>query len=115
MFIQKSSVTIVTAVGGAGEGFSAPVNGRILGIVYTKTDYAAGVDFTATLEGTGEAIMVGTDVNATATFYPRPFIHDAAGLVTTLRDYVHAAQDRVKIVVAQGGDVKTGTFTVIYG
>jgi len=121
MHVQRHVVTIVTDASGDAIGYTPNVTGRVLGIRYVKTDYANGVDFTITALATGEAIMAGTDVNASASFYPRVGVTDAAGAAATLdgtrlaRDAVHVANDRVKIVVASGGDTKTGTFHVIVG
>lgn len=121
MFVQRHVVTITVDASGDGTSYTPVITGQILGIRYVKTDYANGVDFTVTLDVTGESIMVGTDVNASATFYPRVGVTDAAGAAVTLdgtrlmRDCVFAAADRVKIVVAQGGVSKTGAFHVIVG
>lgn len=121
MHIRRQSIAVTTSAGGAATVYSNAVNGRILAIRYVKTDFDDGHDFTATLESSGESIMVGTDVNATTTYYPRVQVTDAAGAGATLdgtrllRDYVYAADDRVKIVVAQGGNAKTGTYIVIVG
>lgn len=121
MQVERHIVTLTTAADGSATGYTPNVTGRILGIRYVKTDFANGIDFTVTLDATGEAIMVGTDVNASASFYPRVGVTDAAGAAATLdgtrlaRDCVHAVNDRVKIVVAQGGDTKTGAFHVIVG
>lgn len=121
MHVQRHVVTLTTTSGGAATGYTPNVTGRVLSIRYVKTDFADGHDFTVTLEGSGEAIMVGTDVNASASFYPRVGVTDSAGAAATLdgtqlaRDAVYAANDRIKIVVAQGGDTKTGAYHVVIG
>jgi len=55
-------------------------------------------------------------------FYPRVPIDDEVGADalyaaagTKIRDYVVAANDRVKVVVAAGGDTKTGTIKIVVG
>ena len=119
MYVSRHTVTIVTNADGDGTGYtSETLMGRILSVRYVKAGsggYADGVDFTATLEATGQTIMVGTDVNASASFYPRVPTTDAAGADTATLDAVVAADDRVKIVVAAGGDTKTGTFHITCG
>lgn len=118
---SDGSATVYTSDATTAIGGGQAITGRILAIRYVKTNFDDGHDFTVTLDGTGESIMVGTDVNATATYYPRVQVHDAAGAGATidgtrlLRDYVHASNDRVKIVVAQGGNAKTGTYIVVVG
>jgi hypothetical protein len=121
VYAERHVVTLTTNAGGDATGYTPVVTGRVLAIRYVKTDYADGIDFTVTLDATGEAVMVGTNVNATATFYPRVGVTDAAGAAATLdgtrllRDAVVAAEDRVKIVVAQGGNTKTGAFHIVVG
>jgi hypothetical protein len=121
MYAQRYSVSLTTASDGTATGYTPPVNGRILAVIYQKTDFANGVDFTITLEATGEPILTLTDQNASGTFYPRVPVQDAAGADATLdgtrkmREPVRAADDRVKIVIAQGGSVKTGTVLVVVG
>lgn len=121
MYAEKHIVSLTTNGSGAATGYTPYVTGRILAVIYTKTDFADGIDFVVTLEGTGETILSGTDVNASAAFYPRVPVDDEAGADATLdgtrkmREPVVAVNDRVKIVVAQGGASKTGAFTVVVG
>lgn len=121
MHATREIVSLTTDSNGDATGYTNRVTGRILGIVYAKTDFANGVDFTITLDTTGQAILTLTNQNSGAAFYPRVPVHDEAGAGATLdgtramRDCVVAADDRVKIVVAQGGNTKTGTVSVIVG
>jgi hypothetical protein len=121
MYIERHSVAITTAADGSATAYSPVVTGRVLAIRYVKDTFDNGIDFTVTVENTGEAIWAQSDVNASATVYPRVGVHDAVGVAATtdgtrlLRDYVHVSQDRIKIVVAQGGNVKAGTVIVIVG
>ena len=121
MFGVKKTIALTTDASGDCTAYSDAVNGRILGIIYTKVDFDNGVDFTITLNTSGEAILTLTNQNVAAVFYPRVGVHDAVGAAATLdgtrllRDPVFAVDDKVKCVVAQGGNVKTGTITVIVG
>ena len=121
MFAQKKTVSVVTNGSGDATAYSEAITGRIHAIHYRKTDFANGVDFTITLESTGEGLWAQSDVNAAAKVYPRAAVHDVAGVAATLdgtramRDAVVAVNDRVKIVVAQGGDTKSGAFDIIVG
>ena len=121
MYAERQSISLTTSAGGAATGYSERVTGRILAVVYTKIDFDNGVDFTITLEATGEAILTLTDQNSSAAIYPRVPVQDATGVDATLdgtrkmREPVVAAHDRVKVVVAQGGNVKSGTIAVIVG
>jgi hypothetical protein len=120
MYVQRHTVTITTDASGDGTGYTGAISGRVLGIRYVKTDYADTVDFTITANTTGQAILTVANVTASATYYPRDQVHDTAdGSALTMDGTrkmvapVALGQDTVKIVVAAGGDTKSGTFYVL--
>jgi hypothetical protein len=122
MWAERKAVTITTDAEGAGTGYSPVVTGRVLQVRYEKVDFANGVDFTLTAEATGETIWAEENVNASATRAPRQATHGTDGAAAlyaaagqAVRDYIVLANDRVKIVVAQGGNAKSGTFHVLIG
>jgi hypothetical protein len=89
-------------------------------IEYVKTDYANGVDFTITGEATGINLWTESDVNASAVRAPRQATHSQVGVAalyaaagTAVADKVALANDRVKIVLAQGGNAKVGVFHIL--
>lgn len=118
MHVQKYSVTLVTATGGDATDYTLGVNGLLDRIVYVKTDFASTADIAVTLEDTGESLWTESNVNASVTKNPRQPVHTTSGgaaLFATgisMRDRV-AVNGRVKIAVAQGGNTKTGSFTII--
>lgn len=117
--IQRLVVPVTTIADGSATAFSPVVSGRIETIRYVKTDFDNGVDFTITAEATGETIWTQADVNASATVAPRQPTHSTAGVASlyavgqAVNDGVVVANDRVKIVIAQGGNVKSGTFHIV--
>lgn len=119
--LRKLPIAVTTDGSGANTGtFSAEFTGVIERIIYSKTDFADGVDFTITLESTGENLWAQNDVNASAVVQPRGATHDTAGAAalyaaggTAVRDKIAAVNDRVKVAIAQGGATKSGTFYVI--
>lgn len=116
MFAQRHRIDVTTAADGSATAYSPPgLMGRIHAIVYSKIDFADGVDFTITLEATGESLWTDTNINASETVYPvqKANLGGTGAASTILEVPVVAANDRVKIVVAQGGNVKTGTFYVV--
>lgn len=122
MQVERHVVSLTTNSSGDATGYTPNVNGRVLGIRYVKNDFANGADFTITADATGESILALTDQNASGSFYPRVPTHTTAGAAalyaaggTAVNDRIALANDRVKIVVAQGGDTKTGTVHVIIG
>ena len=121
-YAKRHTVTVTTIADGSATAYTPVVSGRILSVTYAKTDYTDGVDFTITTETTAQNVWVDTNINASEAVLPRAATHDTVGAAalyaaagTAVLDYVWAAQERVKIVIAQGGNVKTGTFHVVVG
>lgn len=117
---ERHVVTVTSNADGDGTGYTPVVTGKISTIRYVKVDYADGVDFTITLEATGETLWAENTVNASTQRAPRQPTYTTAGAAalyagsgTAVNDHIVAAQDRVKIVVAQAGDKKSGTFHVV--
>jgi hypothetical protein len=123
MAMRKFSLTVVTAADGSATAYSPYLSGYINQIVYTKASadsYTDGVDFTITADETGETIWTEANVNASVAKAPRLATHTTAGVAalyaaggTAVLDKIALARDRVKIVLASGGDTHTGTFDII--
>lgn len=115
MYADRQSVTVTTIADGSATAYIGPVTGRIHSLTYTKVDFADGVDFTITAEATAQSIWTDTNVNAAETVYPVSAANlGTTGAASTLSEVpIILANDRVKIVIAAGGDTKTGTFTII--
>jgi hypothetical protein len=118
--IRRYEVTVTTAADGTATAYSPRIAGKIHSIRYVKTDFADGVDFAITANATGENIWTESNVNATADRYPRAPTHSQAGVAalyaaggTGVLAPIALASDKVKIVIAQGGNVKTGTFHIL--
>lgn len=112
---RSAAVTATTNGSGAATVYTEAIRGKIIAVAYAKTDFADGVDFTITTETTGQNVWVDTNVNASETVFPKMLNDDTAGSdLTAIYDHVRVFNERVKIVIAQGGDTKTGTFTVYY-
>lgn len=117
----RFSVSVTTASDGSATVYSpSNVTGIIRLVKYVKTDFADGVDFTITSDVTGQNIWVENDVNAAKSVSPRQATHSTAGVAAlyagggsaVLGDVV-VADERIKIVIASGGDTKTGTFIFV--
>lgn len=120
MTIRRFEVTVTTASDGSATAYSPYLSGYIHSIQYVKTDFADGVDFTITAEANGQAIWSESDVNAAVTKAPRLATHTVAGAAAlyasggvAVLDRIALSRDRVKIVLAQGGNVKTGKFVIM--
>ena len=121
-YAERHVVTLTTDASGDVIGYTPVVTGPIRTIRYVKTDFTDGVDFTVTLEGTGESVWAESNVNASATRAPRQATHGIDGTASLyaaagepVEDMIVAVRDRVKIVVAQGGNAKTGFVHVVIG
>ena len=119
-YAERHDIAITTATGGGATGYSPVITGSINAIIYTKDDFTDGVDFTITAEGTGQGLWTELNVNASKTVAPRQPTHDVVGVASLyaaagedVEDQIAIAKDRVKIVIAAGGNTKSGTFTVI--
>ena len=126
-YIRKS-VTLTTDGSGDAIGFIPsppdplnPLNGEVRGIIYDADDFDATADFTITAEETGIGIWTESDVSASKTVHPlvpgssqlgAPLVYAAGGSPVPAGPPI-LAHERLKIVVAQGGDTKTGTFTIL--
>lgn len=109
---------MTTAADGSGEAYTPALTGRLVNIVYTKTDFADTVDFAITAESSGLNLWTEANVTASKTVSPRQATHTTAGVANAtagdvLLSDIYLAQDRVKIVIAQGGAAKVGTFDII--
>ncbi|WP_341989764.1 hypothetical protein [Azorhizobium sp. AG788] len=118
--MRRLKLTITTAADGSATAYSPRVAGKIHSVQYVKTDYADGVDFTVTCEATGENIWTESNVNASAVRYPRAATHSQAGVAalyasggTAVMDKVAIASDRIKVVIAAGGNAKTGALHIL--
>lgn len=113
--------TVVTDASGNATAY-LPSSGKCRGLLemiqYEKVDFADGVDFTITDEITGESLWTDTNINASEIVRPRAPTMDQAGAArlyaaggTAVPDKI-AIVSRIKIVIAQGGNAKSGKFRV---
>jgi len=94
-------------------------NGKLVAIDYAKTDFADTADFTITSEETGQTLWTQANVTASATKYPLTQACSTAGVAATLDGTrallvpIALVNERISVVVAQGGDTKTGEFSFV--
>jgi hypothetical protein len=117
--LRRFIVTALTDASGDATAYSPYVSGYIHSVQYVKTDYANGVDFTITSETTAQTIWTQSNVDAAAIVAPRQATHSTAGVAalyasggTGVLDRVALSRERVKVVIAQGGNAKTGAFHI---
>jgi hypothetical protein len=118
-YAERHVVNVTTAADGSATAYSPVVTGKIAQIHYVKTDFADGVDFAITSEATGQSLWTETNVNAAAIRAPRQLTHTDTGSTLAyaatygVYDKLVLAKDRIKIVIAQGGDTKSGAFHIV--
>jgi hypothetical protein len=120
---KRYKVTVTTASDGTATAYSPRISGKVVQIEYVKPgsgSYDDGVDFTITGEATGVGLWTEANVNASAVRAPRQATHSNVGAAalyaaggTAVQDRIGLANDRVKIVIAQGGNAKVGTFHIV--
>lgn len=120
-FIRRHAVSVTTDASGDATAYTDEINGFLSQIRYVKTSFDNGVVFTITSEATGETLWSETAVNASTSRAPRQDTHSTAGVVLSYAaagepvDSLIAVTGRIKIVVASGGNAKTGTFHFMIG
>lgn len=123
MYVRRHTVAVTTAADGSATAYTdVEVNGRVLMIQYVKDTFDNGVDFTITGAITGLGLWTDSNVNASETVAPRQPVHDQVGAAllfaaggTAQSEPIYLAGERVKIVIAQGGNAKSGTFYITVG
>lgn len=117
-YAERHTVAVTTATGGTVTAYTPPVTGRVAMIRYVKdgtNPLASTSDFTITTDQTGQNLWVDSNINATENVYPviAANLGGTGGASTLTEAPVYAAAERIKIVIAQGGNTKVGTFVVV--
>ena len=71
MYARRLTLVVTTDSAGDGVGYADVDYGLLSQIRYVKNDFANGVDFAITVEGTGEGLWTQNDVNVSTTKAPR--------------------------------------------
>ena len=117
--MKKVEVKVICDVDGDGETLSAFMTGTLIEITYLQekksTDFADAFVLTVTVERTGRALW--TETFTTAADKVAPLVRQNVDKVGGLRvesDYAVLADDRLKFVIASGGQYRWGRFYVTY-
>lgn len=96
-------------------GISRKLNGFLCELKYTPGTIATGADLTITTES-GRPIMTQTDAGTVAVWYmPRALLNAVAdgAASTNSSEFIPIKDERIKVVVAQGGNGGVGSIEVI--
>jgi hypothetical protein len=123
--MKRFKVAVTTAADGSATAYTPRLSGQLFSVHYVphgSTPFDNTVDMTITSEATGQSLITRTNVSAAFVANPRAATSDAAGTAalfasagTAVQDKIALANDRIKIVLAQGGNAKTGTFHFLVG
>ena len=126
MTIRRFVVPVTTDADGDATAYSPRMSrGSVIqSIHYIKPGsggFANTADFAITHDETGEGVWTEANLTATAHRRPRAATHSTAGVAalyaaggTAVNDAIAiSAGDRVKIVVAEGGNALAGTFHIV--
>ena len=97
-------------------GINRKPNGFLVALKYTPGTLATGADLTITGEDSGIPILTQADAGTSNVFYyPRALNNavadGAAGTVAT--EFIPIKDERIKVVVAQGGNAGAGSIEAI--
>lgn len=120
MFSSASAEIVTDASGNAtvylSHGLNRKLNGFLVALKYTPGTLDTGADLTITGETSGIPIITITNAGTSNVFYypralPNAVANGAAGSVST--ESIPIKDERIKVVVAQGGNVGTGSIEAI--
>lgn len=112
--LQEYTEDIVANADGAATVYlGSCIRGTVQAIKYTKGTLDAGVDIVVTGETTEVAILTDSPA-ASEWFYPRAFPNQATdgAAESDASELIWLFKERIKVVVAQGGNAGAGSITV---
>lgn len=123
-YAERHLVAVTTTTGGAAEEYTPPVTGRVVCIRFTDTSFASTADLTITSEESLQNIWTESNVVASKTVYPLAYGNTVSGGQLTASGAILAsgsaafvpivlANERIKIVVAQGGNEASAVFEAV--
>lgn len=121
-FLRREQLSITTDASGDATAFTGVVNGFVRAISYNG-GFDATADLTITTDNHGQSLLTVTNQAASAiTWHPRQATHATDGTASLyaaagepVESDIPIAGDRIKVVVAQGGNAKTGVLTFWVG
>lgn len=124
MNLQRYSVTVTTDASGDAVGYTEVAQGLLHSIHYDKP-LSGGLEtatVTVTTDESGQTLWSESNVDASADLAPRQatcdYQHNASLYAAggePVEDKFGIARERIKVVIASGGDTKSGTFHFLVG
>lgn len=114
--LTQYTATITTAADGSATVYlGSAIRGYVQMFRYEPGTLDNGTDVVITGETTGHAILTQANLGGSAlNIYPRAFAHQVTdgAAVAVVTEPIAVYNERIKVVVAQGGNTKTGTLHV---
>ena len=107
------TISITTDSSGDATSTTSNVQGRIAYVFY-KDGFDDTADFTITCDVTSVGVWAESNVTAAKVVQPTVAVQDQLGADRAQFDYIWCVGSGVKIVIAQGGNVKTAVFDVVF-
>ena len=121
MFSSAKADIVTDASGDAtvyiSHGASRKPNGFLVALIYTPGTIATGADLTITTEDRAIPILTKADAGTgVAFYYPRALINAVAdaAVSTASTEFIPIKDERIKVVVAQGGNGGIGSIEAIF-
>jgi len=115
--LHKLTTAITTDSGGDATVYlGSKIRGRLVAIIYRPGTLDTGADLAITGETSGIPILTKANAGTSnAFFYPRAIPHKVAdgAAFTDLAEMIPVVGERIKVVVAQGGNALTGSIEAI--
>lgn len=119
--VKKHTVAITSAADGTATAYTPVVSGYLRAIAYVphaSTPLDTGADVTITANTSGLALLTITNLGTAAlSIHPRAATVGVTNLAAlyaaggaAVNTEIPVADEAIKMVVAQGGDAKSGTF-----
>jgi hypothetical protein len=118
--LHKTDTAIVTDAGGNATVYLGSVlRGYLVSLIYRPGTILTGADLTVTAEISGAPILTKANLGTDNSYlYPRALPTNANSLTgplgTVPSERIPLVKERIKVVVAQGGDTKTGSIEAVY-
>ena len=116
--LHKTSTTITTAADGSATVYlGSNIRGELVALKYSPGTIATGGDLTITGETSAVPILTVTNAGTSDVWYypraPANQVADAAA-ITDSAERIPIVNERIKVVMAQGGATKTGSIEAYY-
>jgi len=115
MLFSNTATITTDASGDATVYCGSRIRGKVVAIQYAPGTLATGATLTITGETSGVPILTKASAGtSTVWFYPKNIAHKVSdgSEYTDMGACVAVCEERVKVVVASGGNTKTGSITI---